>query len=403
MKKLLLISLLGILYGCFGAVKFDSSSEESIRESTRKITQDWPIERREEFSKAIMYFSLGGEDGVTALLGLAVLENLGVSGENKIRSVSLDVIHGLTGEEIISEYRLRIEEAKIKKESEEAERVLVQTLKNEAQKYLDNGQLELALTTYQKLAEIPDQILAAEIGIEETTKAMSDLTEKLGYVGNIEITEFVARRIDTYSSKNVPAIRISIKNNGERSLDEVKVTFYFRNQSGEIIYEDDYRPVFVSEYSFGGDNEPLKAGQIKEMAEGKYYTLGSPLSEWQDGNATAKVVDFKFSEISEAETFGSSEVGALGQESTTIGGSLSSIFNAKVAYMASCNACHAAGVANAPKLGDKAAWDARMEKGMDAIMVNVMNGINAMPMKGLCMTCTRENLEEIVNYMISYE
>ena len=76
-------------------------------------------------------------------------------------------------------------------------------------------------------------------------------------------------------------------------------------------------------------------------------------------------------------------------------------FDAEGAYMASCNACHAAGVANAPKLGDKAAWDARLEKGMDALMVNVMNGINAMPAKGLCMSCSQENLQEIVNYMVA--
>ena len=78
-----------------------------------------------------------------------------------------------------------------------------------------------------------------------------------------------------------------------------------------------------------------------------------------------------------------------------------SSFDAEATYMASCNACHAAGVANAPKLGDKAAWDARMEKGMDAIMVNVMNGINAMPAKGLCMTCSADDLQEIVNYMVA--
>ena len=76
-------------------------------------------------------------------------------------------------------------------------------------------------------------------------------------------------------------------------------------------------------------------------------------------------------------------------------------FDAEATYMASCNACHAAGVANAPKLGDKAAWDAHMEKGMDAIMVNVMNGINAMPAKGLCMTCSADDLQEIVNYMVA--
>lgn len=78
-----------------------------------------------------------------------------------------------------------------------------------------------------------------------------------------------------------------------------------------------------------------------------------------------------------------------------------SSFDAEATYMASCNACHAAGVANAPKLGDKTAWDARMEKGMDAIMVNVMNGINAMPAKGLCMTCSADDLQEIVNYMVA--
>jgi len=42
-----------------------------------------------------------------------------------------------------------------------------------------------------------------------------------------------------------------------------------------------------------------------------------------------------------------------------------------------------------------------MEKGMDAIMVNVMNGINAMPAKGLCMTCSADDLQEIVNYMVA--
>jgi cytochrome c5 len=76
-------------------------------------------------------------------------------------------------------------------------------------------------------------------------------------------------------------------------------------------------------------------------------------------------------------------------------------FDAEATYRANCNACHAAGVANAPKLGDKAAWDARMEKGMDAVMVNVMNGINAMPAKGLCMTCSADDLQAIVNYMVA--
>ena len=55
----------------------------------------------------------------------------------------------------------------------------------------------------------------------------------------------------------------------------------------------------------------------------------------------------------------------------------------------------------APLLGDIEAWDSRMEKGMDAVMANVINGVNAMPAKGLCMNCTDNELQEIVGYMIS--
>ena len=42
-----------------------------------------------------------------------------------------------------------------------------------------------------------------------------------------------------------------------------------------------------------------------------------------------------------------------------------------------------------------------MAKGMDAVMVNVVNGVNAMPPKGLCMTCSDDNLGTLVSYMIS--
>ena len=44
--------------------------------------------------------------------------------------------------------------------------------------------------------------------------------------------------------------------------------------------------------------------------------------------------------------------------------------------------------AGAPILGDIEAWDSRMKKGMDAVMNNVINGVNAMPAKGMCMDCS---------------
>jgi len=76
-------------------------------------------------------------------------------------------------------------------------------------------------------------------------------------------------------------------------------------------------------------------------------------------------------------------------------------FDLESTYQMSCFACHGTGAAGAPILGDAEAWAPRMEKGMDAVMANVVNGVNAMPPKGLCFTCTDEDLAALVGYMSS--
>jgi cytochrome c5 len=51
-------------------------------------------------------------------------------------------------------------------------------------------------------------------------------------------------------------------------------------------------------------------------------------------------------------------------------------------YKAICGACHDAGVAGAPKTGDKAAWAPRIALGLDGLMKSAIAGKNAMPPKG---------------------
>ncbi|MEQ8313573.1 MAG: c-type cytochrome [Gammaproteobacteria bacterium] len=81
---------------------------------------------------------------------------------------------------------------------------------------------------------------------------------------------------------------------------------------------------------------------------------------------------------------------------------LSDGFDAEAKYMASCFACHSTGAAGAPKVGPGNAgeWEPRMEKGMDAVMANVINGVNTMPPKGLCFDCTDADLRAIVDFML---
>jgi cytochrome c5 len=51
-------------------------------------------------------------------------------------------------------------------------------------------------------------------------------------------------------------------------------------------------------------------------------------------------------------------------------------------YKAQCLACHGAGVAGAPKLGDAPAWAARIATGYDALLTSALKGKGAMGAQG---------------------
>lgn len=302
MKYIIYISFVLMLTGCFGPAKFDSSSDSSIKESTTKIVESLPEADIDEFKKALVYFSIGGEGGFKAMMGAAFAGKSSDATNEAMLAANLKAIDGLTGEQILEKYRSNIEKDRIKREKEEAERKKedeerkrVSALKQEAQDLLDSNKFEEALSKYKSLSEISSGVEAAEIGIEKTTKAMEQFTEKMNYLEKIDITEFQAKRIHTYLKKGIPAVRISLKNTGDRSLDKVKVVVYFKDKDDNTIYEEDFHPVLVSRYSFSGDNKPLKPGYVKEMEKDKYYTLESALSDWKEGKAIAKVVDIEFS------------------------------------------------------------------------------------------------------------
>lgn len=65
-----------------------------------------------------------------------------------------------------------------------------------------------------------------------------------------------------------------------------------------------------------------------------------------------------------------------------------------------CVACHAAGVAGAPKLGNAEAWGPRIEQGNDALYQSVFNGKGAMPPRGGS-SASDEEIMAVVDYMVS--
>jgi cytochrome c5 len=72
-------------------------------------------------------------------------------------------------------------------------------------------------------------------------------------------------------------------------------------------------------------------------------------------------------------------------------------------YARSCASCHTVAATRAPLTGDAAAWAPRMAKGMDAMVGSVVNGFGGMPPFGLCMDCSAEQFEALIQFMATAE
>lgn len=73
-------------------------------------------------------------------------------------------------------------------------------------------------------------------------------------------------------------------------------------------------------------------------------------------------------------------------------------------FKGACFACHDTGAAGAPKRGDKAAWEPRIAQGIDTLKKHAIEGFTGksgmMPPRGTCASCSDEEIENAIHYMI---
>lgn len=163
-------------------------------------------------------------------------------------------------------------------------------------------------TAFQSAAEgLSEGILSAFGDSSDRKRVSADIVEsdepdrdeldmaKAAYIDeSLELYDLSAKYIETYSGR-VAGVLFKLRNNGETSLDRVEVTVYFKDGNGNVIAEEDFHPVRVSEYSIG-DNKPLRPGYIWQMEQGKYYTAKQIPSEWKEGSIESSITDIRFAE-----------------------------------------------------------------------------------------------------------
>jgi cytochrome c5 len=95
---------------------------------------------------------------------------------------------------------------------------------------------------------------------------------------------------------------------------------------------------------------------------------------------------------------------ADGQVAATGEGAAAAPASGEETYNGTCFACHAVGVAGAPKLGDKADWEPRIAQGMDTLVQHAVQGYQGskgvMPPKGGRADLSDEAVAAAVQYMV---
>lgn len=93
-----------------------------------------------------------------------------------------------------------------------------------------------------------------------------------------------------------------------------------------------------------------------------------------------------------ASTSGSSGGMAVHTVSLAVGGKV---------YHAHCAACHANGLQGAPRYGNVKQWASRLKLGLAKLHQNALHGIGAMPPKGGCTSCSKDQIVSAVDYIVA--
>ena len=135
------------------------------------------------------------------------------------------------------------------------------------------------------------------------------------------------------------------------------------------------------------DKQVLEESQYLKSVEGHLQPAGRVAVAGQDNSALAIKAD----------------AGASGQAGSA-GGAPAAPKSGEETFQQVCSACHSAGVAGAPKAGDKAAWGPRIAKGKQVLYDHALKGFQGssgvMPAKGGRADLPDDLVQAAVDHMV---
>ena len=248
-----------------------------------------------------------------------------------------------------------------------------------------------------------------------------DLTIKVtGYQWKWQY-DYLQEGISFYSSLSTP--RAQIENKAEKDANyllevdnemvvPVGKKVRILTTAGDVIHawyvpqlavKQDTIPGFVRDTWFRAEEPGVYRGQCAELCGKEHGFMPIVVRVVSDDDYAKWVTEHKSKVAAAAPTAtdAAPAVAATATAAAAAPAAAAGPANGKATYEQVCQMCHAAGIAGAPKVGDKAAWAPRIKQGDKTLYAHAIGGIRMMPAKGGNPSLSDAQVEAAVNYMVS--
>lgn len=160
----------------------------------------------------------------------------------------------------------------------------------------------------------------------------------------------------------------------------------------QLAVKQDAIPGFVRDTWFRAEEPGVYRGQCAELCGKEHGFMPIVVRAVTDGEFAEWVAEHRSGQAAAPAAEPVAVAAAPGATAATDG---------KGVYDQTCQMCHAAGIAGAPKTGDQAAWSARVAQGDQTLYNHAINGIRLMPAKGGNPGLSDGQVKAAVDYMVS--
>lgn len=133
--------------------------------------------------------------------------------------------------------------------------------------------------------------------VTDTTEVEdSENKEKEDYIKNkIKVYDVKAAYMDSLLDGKVAGLTFRIKNNGNKTISKLQITFYYKDKNNQIIYDSSYTPIDSSNIYVGtGTEKELKPNYIWQLESDEFYPDKKVPKEWKEGKIEYKITDIQF-------------------------------------------------------------------------------------------------------------